>query len=981
MAAFDLLVEITLTNETLRYSFYGSSTSDGYYEGLLVSLNGLTRELVVNGGVSPTQDCRLVLKDSNGFLRTKNANETFKRKAIVVKLLDIEDGTVTTLFTGKIKDRNSSYDEFGIDARDDSYDILTEALPIRTTPDLFPDIPTTTPVELVPFALGTIDSTVYDSRGALPAYLVDPAVVAAGYRYIANQIPLKSVTAVYKNGSLVDSGDYTVSYANLTTSWGTFRVTYIDFDYDPRDVDGTDVQVTYDATGITDDLLETGTLVTNPATALQEFLESRGVLVSGDFDSTLVTAAATAYSSESLTIRAGFTGEGTWLDAINEYCRSLNLQFFKTRAGKFGMIFDDAQAPASTAGLKTFKDSVNILKGSFSPSMGKLGQDASSLDFAYGTDFARGVYLSRKIYNDSTEQTALGRDVIRTTELPFVSDINQGQKIAQIKLFQNRSDRIVINFDTIPEPDLELGDFILVTHYAGETTTNEGYKDKVFRVIGIEYRTQGDEIVCSLTAIDYPGLSIGSPADVEPTRDTTPPPPPQDSITANAAWTLTSYRAFSWAAFTLNIWRDGVATAYSIGSGSSGDLASGLWYIYFAPDTSLTVLQLTQTYANAVGPKKYLIATARTATVTTWFINFDPKVGTVTWSGGVPNTNPIGGDNIPTGTIIADHIKAGTITTTQLSATAIDGMTITGSTIQTASSGARIVLTSSALTTYDASSNALVTLPTSGGNTGHIVLTQSDSTPGQIIFGSVAYMLANSSTNNVLFNPLSDGVGNLYLGLYTSLRWNTIEVGASNTATFRARDDATHVSSLTLDNNASTSQIITLESFNTSSYVSKCVLYASSSSQYAEFTINSTAIATINSSGLTVVGTLDADTVTTNVLDDSGAGVVRIAAPFNSTSTLGGYSNAIEFQCAGTTRGYMGEGASDLYGFELGVGSKRGFVWVRNYSSAGPGVFALDDKNGTTYYLWVDTGGNLRGGTTLPTTTDTGGQVIHDLVP
>ena len=65
-----------------------------------------------------------------------------------------------------------------------------------------------------------------DGRGCLHidgldiSHLVDSIQTAAGYRYIAAQVALKSITAVYIDGALVDSGDYSVAYS------GDYSVVY-----------------------------------------------------------------------------------------------------------------------------------------------------------------------------------------------------------------------------------------------------------------------------------------------------------------------------------------------------------------------------------------------------------------------------------------------------------------------------------------------------------------------------------------------------------------------------------------------------------------------------------------------------------------------------------------------------------------------------------------------------------------------------------
>jgi hypothetical protein len=80
-------------------------------------------------------------------------------------------------------------------------------------------------------------------------------------------------------------------------------------------------------------------------------------------------------------------------------------------------------------------------------------------------------------------------------------------------------------------------------------------------------------------------------------------------------------------------------------------------------------------------------------------------------------------------------------------------------------------------------------------------------------------------------------------------------------------------------------------------------------------------------------------------------------------------SGSVGRKTLGLAGGAWGTGAT--YGNQVTVG--------RNSSGNGaPGYLGLEAKDGTYYYLWVDSTGDLRVGTTIPTETagDTGGTIV-----
>ena len=612
----DILVDIALDTGTEKLSFSGVNTDDGHYEGVLSEMSDIVRETQAGGGTSPAQSGSLTIRDALGKWRAKYAATTWKKRTITIQSVNLETGAQAPVIVAKVEKVNITPDGLEVEFRDDSLDKLDGRIPLRVFPDIFPDMPVTTPVELIPIVIGTVSSDSFDKSGHIPAYLVDPHETLGVYRYVAAQHPLKSITKVYNNGTEVDSGDWAVAYANITTDYGTVRMTFIDFDKEQRAKNKEEVSITYDGTGITVDNLESGALETDIPDALKLLLsnlDQTSPLVAGDFASTVACAAQ--YTAETITLSnngIAITEWGTkWIDVVDLFAESFNLQFFVNASGKYQMRFDDAQTGTASVALI---DSQDIVQGSFE--LDTPDESVSTLEVSYAYDWARDKPTARIPYNDATEETALGRDILDEAELPCIRSINDAQKIAQIKLFQQRSSRQIVSC-RVPAQDLELGDFVSLTHFAGPSTDGVGFDTTLFCVYELTLTRDEDGLYHDLTLLDHPGVAIVTPSDSEEARTEQTITEEQIDIASNVVWTAEDENTVSWTEHDLKI---GTVLYTTIAASNTGNMAAKT-YIYFDPDVSTAALQTTTTFSTAVGVRKRLVCEAGPGTTVAWIKN------------------------------------------------------------------------------------------------------------------------------------------------------------------------------------------------------------------------------------------------------------------------------------------------------------------------------------------------------------------------
>lgn len=216
--------------------------------------------------------------------------------------------------------------------------------------------------------------------------------------------------------------------------------------------------------------------------------------------------------------------------------------------------------------------------------------------------------------------------------------------------------------------------------------------------------------------------------DVTDPVDLSPSPGNQGNL-QDIQFTAINYQTIQWSSGTITL-ADG--TQYSISANASQAL-TGSHVIYFDPDVSETVLQISTTFTDGMGARKIPLAYAIKNPVSTRGATILPvsSGGKIQIDGGTNITeNSIITDNIATNaitvnelaansvnaskivalSIIAGNIAAGAVTADKITVTTlsainancgtitagtITGVTITGATIQTATSGYRTVMTSS----------------------------------------------------------------------------------------------------------------------------------------------------------------------------------------------------------------------------------------------------------------------------------------------
>ncbi len=484
MSRLEVLVELHLDSGTRRYSGDGIHSANYYWEPRLLSIGDINREISVLPESFRASDISITLADADQAISQLRRDEPFRRRKIRILLGRMNEGEsdFETIATGVIESWQSRDDQFILRAVDQPLDWLDEVIAGFTT-DLarFPTRPDTTGLHLVPILIGQASSP----TGALPAYLIDAAAAQAGrYRYAAAHGDIKSVTAVYRYGVRLASSAYTVRKVNYVSQ----IFTVIDFTTDQRDSNrASETEITWDGDGWTSDGSSTGNSLTNPSDQYEAFLKSQGLSV----DSASFTSAQTEFTSRNVTGAIIFVDlNETLRQVVRRTAQSYNLTTYTLPSGVIAVTATGAVRTAPSATL-TEVDEAKVARGGFS--LMSSQRLASEILYRYAYNGVSRGFEKTDLMRDLRQEASIGERIRIDEEMPYVRDATSAAAIVEDKLFFTQEQRAVatIGIDPAVIRQVDVGDFIRVTHFAG--LGEGGYTKEEMRVLGVglSFRDQG----------------------------------------------------------------------------------------------------------------------------------------------------------------------------------------------------------------------------------------------------------------------------------------------------------------------------------------------------------------------------------------------------------------------------------------------------------------------------------------------------------
>lgn len=499
-----VFVEIDLESGVRKFSQEGVSTRNGMYEARLLSISSLVREVSYGDGFPRASECNITLANQDREWQTTVVNESIINRRVTVRVQPLDDAINIPfrIFTGKITDFEIGNGQITLQCTDSHFDIfnqpLSSSLKLLDTVT-FPDMPPGAIYagKLVPIIYGEDFSSITGVNGeyAMPAYLIDPALSQANYRYVLCQhtIVTQAVNNTHVRRYGITGNSWVGTAPSLTTAtYGGVLMMVLDFASDQRDAArNTELEITHNFDGMNpsgplQQIEPDGDAIVNPVTQLHHFLRNYvpGISAS-DFDysgNATATSRSTGNSSilEAETSATTFT-EGavfisgdpgqTFAEIIANYSRSFPMGMYITRGGLFGMYYltqggsrdSSINQDAPLRGYADITEDADILAGSYNCRLA-VARAVSDITHQDHYNWVNEVYTENTTTTDSNFRKYVAGPRYKIIQAPYAQSTIGSLVSTAFALNSPLNRNHVMRVPLARYWDLELDRLINITH-------------------------------------------------------------------------------------------------------------------------------------------------------------------------------------------------------------------------------------------------------------------------------------------------------------------------------------------------------------------------------------------------------------------------------------------------------------------------------------------------------------------------------------
>jgi len=505
-------------------------------DGLLISASEINRELPVLPQECTYGNVTLIFNNVDGAFSVLRAATPWQGRKIAIYHGNFYDGAdeLSRIFTGQISGNQAwqvQDQEAQIVVRDASYDKLNQDIRLAIDKSIFPNLPDKWEKKLVPVPYGTLDSWAeskdykadtdaakIEGVGAVKALLINDSgkrTATGGFTYAAAAHSLKSIIRVYHDGKAIAASTYAIG---SSIEYGGQKCVTLRFNTDQRlyDESGNLIsdgdEITFDCQGAA-----SGTsIITHPALQMRHYLINQVGISASDIASAPSDCDHSPFCEDAF-IHASLLNdyEAAWV-ADGDLCQyaaiianlmlSSNLILHQTRGGKYTCSYATLEFDGDPNVLEKFNDEDNLVKETFS--VIPVQEHASRIKANYKPAFMSGTYTETVDEADAVEDlnlTGIGGSGIETNiDLPYVRDSGTALSIALERLSLMREARSLVYFDVHNSrlKNIDLGKYILMTHYRGPNSPTVGWTNRICKVIGLRTSIMPDQERTTVMALD-----------------------------------------------------------------------------------------------------------------------------------------------------------------------------------------------------------------------------------------------------------------------------------------------------------------------------------------------------------------------------------------------------------------------------------------------------------------------------------------------
>jgi len=470
-----LIVTIWFESVTEKLSNIHINTPTESYKGLITNYGRLSRSVEIPAGLTRVADGQITVADTDQYFRELFATEVPKGKQIEIRMLPVGGKVATSqrVYLGEIESVGLPEGAVTFYFSDKTLAFLEEDIPPLGTLENFPYLPQKEEV-FIPILFGDCHSRLLGDRGAIQCKQID----ADGKQFVFSRLDVEEVTTVFRKTStdeefVIITAGFTVTKTPMTIEGVDYTICWLEFG--AAQEAGTQIRV--DVKGYPN--AADGTASQNLSVNLKSYLNLIAQQPDAVLDLWAFQNLETDFTSLGWLCDGAYTEDMNHRSAISQMVTSFNADWFQNKDGKI-----TASISPPTGAEASFDDTFHLLKETILHRM--PGEAINKIRYNFG--ISPDGWTEKRVWDDATAQSIVGKVIDRTYEYPFIRDIPTAQNVTEDIASYLSLQSYWIDFDlTAPRTVdlLELARLVDITHYGGIGVG--GYQNEVFKVGEINF--------------------------------------------------------------------------------------------------------------------------------------------------------------------------------------------------------------------------------------------------------------------------------------------------------------------------------------------------------------------------------------------------------------------------------------------------------------------------------------------------------------
>ena len=463
--------------------------SSNFYDGYVKSFGSISRTVASTNSAFKTSDVTIICFNADQHFSQNYNYKTLLNRTVSIKVgtVNLAIGSFKQIYKGVITNFSYASETFKITVRDATERYLnSKDYGVIVGVDDFGSAADGAVGKRMPIIYG-------ECTGNGPCQGLHVNTVLHGYVFAGHAV--KAIDNVYSRDSDGNLSEITTGLTKTTAlGFNGDYIAYVSFTSDYSDYD-----IVANIDGVETNGDGTGTLITNPITQMEHFVDTWLSLPSALKDSTGITAAKTLAGNRSYAGAGIIKGTENAKKVLQNMALCSNALIFHNTDGEFSCeIFDIVDFITSDVTPTPYTAQDHVLEKAFEikPQLRNL---CNKVIANYEWDEGLREYKSQKVYTADAAVTAANKTYEKVLNLDFINSDTMAADVAQRFLKQYKYPPMECTFKTsLTGLNEDLVSMIGITHFAG--TGIGGYDGQLHRIEKI--KPDLNRLTVTVSAID-----------------------------------------------------------------------------------------------------------------------------------------------------------------------------------------------------------------------------------------------------------------------------------------------------------------------------------------------------------------------------------------------------------------------------------------------------------------------------------------------